>query len=131
MTLKTLGYALTAGIAAFLAVGVAVTEIASAWIEFSVFVGLPAGIVAGVAVAAAVAVGLADADSPQRYRLAETIAGFGVGFLAAVVVLSGLVGLGVVLSMGAGVVVGLLAAVVSYRRGSTTPDSTPVSPDAD
>ena len=66
MTLESLAYALIAGVAAFLAVGVAVTEIASAWIEFSVFVGLPAGVVAGIVVAAAVALGLADVDSPQR-----------------------------------------------------------------
>ena len=130
MTRKSLGYALAAGVAAFLVVGLVVTEIASAWIEFSVFVGLPAGIVAGVAVAAAVAFGLAD-DSPQRYRLAGTIAGFGVGFLAAVVVFSGVVGLGVVLSTGLGVVVGLVAAVVSYLRGATTPDSTSIGPEAD
>jgi len=123
MTLKLLGYALAAGVAAFLVVGVTVTELAAARIEFSVFVGIPAGVVAGMAVTAAVAFELADVDSPQRYRLAGAVAGFGVGFLAAVIVLSGLVGLGVVLSMALGVVVGLVAAVVSYVRGSTTSDS--------
>jgi len=123
MTLKLLGYALAAGVAAFLVVGVTVTELAAARIEFSVFVGIPAGVVAGMAVTAAVAFELADVDSPQRYRLAGAVAGFGVGFLAAVIVRSGLVGLGVVLSMALGVVVGLVAAVVSYVRGSTTSDS--------
>ena len=130
MTLKSLAYALVAGIAAFLVVGVTVTELVAARIEFSVFVGLPAGVVAGTAVAAVVAYGLGEETTLRQRRLAASIAGFGVGFLAAVIVLSGLVGLGVVLSMGLGVVVGLAAAVVSYRRGSTTPDSTPVSPDA-
>ena len=123
MTLKLLGYALAAGVAAFLVVGVTVTELAAARIDFSVFVGIPAGVVAGMAVTAAVAFELADVDSPQRYRLAGAVAGFGVGFLAAVIVLSGLVGLGVVLSMALGVVVGLVAALVSYVRGSTTSDS--------
>jgi len=122
MTLKLLGYALAAGVAAFLVVGVTVTELAAARIDFSVFVGIPAGVVAGMAVTAAVAFELADVDSPQRYRLAGAVAGFGVGFLAAVIVLSGLVGLGVVLSMALGVVVGLVAAVVSYVRGPTTSD---------
>ncbi|KTG30815.1 hypothetical protein [Haloferax profundi] len=45
------------GIAAALLVGVAVTEFASHWIFFSLFVGIPAGLVAGViAVAATYAV---------------------------------------------------------------------------
>ena len=131
MTLKSLGYALVAGIAAFLVVGVTVTELAAARIEFSLFVGLPAGIVAGAAVAAAVAYGLGKETTPQQRRLAASSAGFGVGFFAAVIVLSGLVGLGMVLSMGVGVVVGLAAAVVSYLRGSTTPDLTPIGPEVD
>jgi hypothetical protein len=60
MTRKSLGYALAAGLAVFLTVGVAVTELAGTWVEFSLFVGLPAGIVAGAAAAAAVTVGLSD-----------------------------------------------------------------------
>ena len=126
MTHKSLGSALAAGIAAFLVVGVAVTELASTWIEFSLFVGLPAGIAAGAAVAAAVAYGLGEPTTSRQRRLAASTAGFGVGFLAALV-LSGFVGLGVALSMGLGVVVGLVAAVVSYLRGSTAPDSPTVA----
>ena len=124
MTRKSLGYALAAGIAAFLVVGATVTELAAARIEFSLFVGLPAGIVAGAAVAAAVAYGLGAETAPRQRRLAVSIASFGLGFLAALVVLSSLVGLGVVLSMGLGVVVGLVAAVVSYLRGATILDPT-------
>jgi len=131
MTLKSLGYALAAGIAAFLVVGVAVTELVAARIEFSLFVGLPAGIVAGAAAAAVVAYGLGESTTPRQRRLAASIASFGLGFLAALVFLSGLVGLGMVLSMGVGIVVGLAAAVVSYLRGSTTPDLTPVGPEVD
>ena len=127
MTLKSLGYALAAGIAAFLVVGATVTELAAARIEFSLFVGLPAGIVAGAAVAAAVAYGLGAETAPRQRRLAVSIASFGLGFLAALVVLSSLVGLGVVLSMGLGVVVGLVAAVVSYLRGAAILDPTTVT----
>ena len=123
MTRKSLEYALVAGIAAFLVVGVTITELAAARIEFSLFVGLPAGIVAGAAVAAAVAYGLGESTTPRQRRFAASIGGFGLGFLAALVVLSSLVGLGVVLSMALGIVVGLVAGVVSYLRGSTTPDS--------
>jgi len=121
MTIKSLVYALAAGLAVFLAVGVAVTELAGAWIEFSLFVGLPAGIAAGAAVAAAVAFGLSGGADPRLRRIAGGMAGFGIGFLLAVVGL-GILGFGVVLSMGVAVVVGLVAAVVSYLREPVTAD---------
>jgi len=125
MTFKTLGYAFAAGIATFLVVGVTLTELASVWTEFSLFVGLPAGIVAGGLVAAAVAFGLTD-DTPSRQRrIAGSIAGFGVGFLAAVVAGS-LAGLGVVSAMAIAVGVGLVAAVVRYRREPPAPDASTV-----
>lgn len=41
------------GTAAALLVGIAVTEVVSQWIFFSLFVGIPAGIVAGIVVIAA------------------------------------------------------------------------------
>ncbi|MFD1641534.1 hypothetical protein [Halohasta litorea] len=123
MTLKPLVYALAAGLAVFLAVGVAVTELASAWIEFSLFVGLPAGIVAGTAAAAAVTFGLSGGADRRLRHIASGLAGFGVGFLLAVIGL-GALGVGVVLSMGVAVVVGLVAAVVGYLRGPTTLDPT-------
>ena len=123
MTLKSLGYALAAGLAVFLAVGVAVTELAGTWIDFSLFVGLPTGIVAGAAAAAVVAFGLSGGADLRLRRIAGGMAGFGVGFLLAVVGL-GVLGVGVVLSMGVAVVVGLVAAVVAYFRGPITPDPT-------
>lgn len=51
MRSRSIGAALVAGIATFLVVGVAVTELAFAWIEFSLFVGVPVGLVAGPFVA--------------------------------------------------------------------------------
>jgi len=131
MTRKALGYALAAGIAAFLVVGVTVTELATAWIEFSLFVGIPAGIVAGAAVAAAVGYGVGGEATPRQHRLAASFASFGLGFLVALVFLSGLIGLGVVLSMGLGVVVGFVAAVVSYLCGSTGPNAKPLGSEPD
>ncbi len=53
MTLKSVLVSLSLGIVAFLVVGILVTELVSPWIEFSLFVGIPAGIVAGVVVALA------------------------------------------------------------------------------
>jgi hypothetical protein len=123
MTRKSLGYALAAGLAVFLTVGVAVTELAGTWVEFSLFVGLPAGIVAGAAAAAAVTVGLSDGADPRLHRIAGGMAAFGVGFLLAVVGL-GVLGVGVVFSLGVASVVGLMAAVVSDRRKPTPRDPT-------
>ena len=122
MTLKTLGYAFAAGIATFLVVGVTLTELASAWTEFSLFVGLPTGIAAGGLVAAAVAFGLTDDAPSRRRRIAGSIAGFGVGFLATAAAV-GLAGLGVVSSMAIAVGVGIVAAVVSYMREPSAPDA--------
>jgi len=54
------------------------------------------------------------------------MAGFGVAFLLAVVGL-GALGIGIVLSIGVAVVVGLVAAVVAYLRGPTMPNPTAAS----
>jgi ABC-type antimicrobial peptide transport system permease subunit len=78
---RTLGYALAAGLATFLVVGVLVTELALSAIEFSLFVGLPVGAVAGLTVAAFVALGLADDATPGRRRAAFTLGVFGLVFL--------------------------------------------------
>ena len=122
MTLKTLGSAFAAGIAAFLVVGVAVTELVGAWIEFSLFVGLLAGIAAGALLAAIVSFGLGDGVPAGRRRLAGSIAGFGIGFLVAVVALA-VAGLGVGSSMAIAVGIGLVAAVVRYMRAPPAPDA--------
>lgn len=116
MTLKSLGYALVAGLAVFVGVGVAVTELASAWIEFSLFVGLPAGIIAGVATTAAVAFGLSQQASPRLARIAGGMVRFGAAFLLVAVSL-GVLGSGIVLNIAVAIAVGLVAAVVIDRRG--------------
>lgn len=120
MNLRTLALALVAGIASFLVVGIAVTAVAERWIEFSVFVGLPAGLVAGAVAAAAVSLGLDDGAPAERRRLALAFGLFGAGFLATLVVLA-VAGQGIVLSTVAGMVVGLVAAVAGYLRGRKTP----------
>lgn len=46
MHARTVAMALAAGVAVFLTVGASVTEFALGWIEFSLFVGFPVGLVA-------------------------------------------------------------------------------------
>ncbi|MFW6448371.1 MAG: hypothetical protein ACOC0X_02390 [Halobacteriota archaeon] len=113
MDLRSIGLATAAGIAAFLLVTVAVTEAASATIEFSLFVGLPAGVIAGIAAMASVYVGL---NRGQRGRAVAAAAGaFGLGFLLATGI-GLLLGWGVLVAMGLGVAGGGIGAVIGWRR---------------
>ena len=120
MKLKTLAIALAAALAAFVIVGVAVTELAGPSIEFSLFVGIPAGLVAGAVAGAAVALGLGADDAGNR-RIAAGFGAFGVAFLATFLVGTFLLSAGVVLSILVGCVVGVVAAPVGYPRGPKTP----------
>lgn len=112
---RTIGLALAAGVAAFLVVGVAATEAVSGWIEFSVFVGIPVGLVAGAGAAAVVFLRLEDPD-PGRRRPALAVAGFGVGFVLALVVAAGVLGLRNSVAIPAAGVVGILAGAVAVLR---------------
>ncbi len=120
MNPRTLGYAAAAGIATFLVVFAAVSELLLSYIEFSVLVGLPAGIAAGVLTAAVVLVLFARNDSETSRPLALALGTFGVAFLAVFVGLLGLQA-GVTVSMAAATVLGLLAGtavgVRSRREG--------------
>lgn len=80
MDIRAVVLAVVAGIAAFILVGVAVSESTSAAIEFSVFLGIPAGAVAGIAAAASV-YRLSGARDPATRRMALAGGGFGVVFL--------------------------------------------------
>jgi len=122
MRVRTLGYAAAAGIAAFLVVFVAVSELLLPAIEFSVLVGLPAGIGAGVLIAAVVLVRFGrHADGTPR-PLALALGTFGVTFLAVFVALvslrPGVTG-SIVIATGLGIVAGLAVGVRS--RGENPP----------
>lgn len=120
MNLKSLALALVAGIAAFLVVGIAVTALLEPTIEFSVFLGIPTGLVAGAIAAGGVYLGLGDDVPAERRRVALAFGLFGAGLLVTLVVLAA-VGQGLTLSIIAGIVVGLVAAVVGYLRGPKIP----------
>ena len=117
MNAKTLGLALAAGTAAFLLVGVAVTEFTQPWVEFSLLLGIPAGVAAGAFAAAGVYLGLADEAPARRRRVAGAFGGFGAVFLFALVALAGLFRVGITLALGVAFAVGLAAGVGAYLRG--------------
>lgn len=117
MRLRTVGLAVAAGVAAFLVVGVAVTELALAWIEFSLLVGLPAGLATGAFVAAATFLGLAEGAPARRRRAALSVGGFGVAFLAVLVVAAAVGGQGVVVSLVVAGGVGVVVAGGAYAYG--------------
>ncbi len=115
MTLGLLGRTVAVGLATFLLVGVAVTELLQSRIEFSLFVGIPAGLVAGALAATLVARASSAGAPAQRRRLAGVFGAFAASFLlvlAAGVVLP----LGTVVAILGGVGVGIVVAVASYLR---------------
>lgn len=116
---RTLGYAAAAGIATFLVVFVAASELLLSAIEFSVLVGLPAGIGAGVLIAAVVLVQFGrNADGTPR-PLALFLGAFGITFLAvflALVLLRAGVTGSIVIATGIGIVAGLVVGVRSRRE---------------
>lgn len=120
MTIKSLALTVVAGIATFLVVGIAVTALAEPWIEFSVFLGLPAGLVAGAAAAAVVSLGLADDAPAQRRQRATGFALFGAGFLVTLVALV-ITDTGLTLAMAVGLIVGLIVGIVGYLRAKREP----------
>ena len=102
MNIRQIIAAAAAGAVTFLVTFVAVTELLSPTIEFSVFLGLPAGTVVGVVVAAAVLLGLRTEDDGSR-ALAAALLTFAAVFL---IVFGGLL-----VSIGVGAVVALVPAV--------------------
>lgn len=120
---KSLGLALTAGVATFLIVGVAITEFAQPWVEFSLFLGIPVGFVAGAFTAAAVYFGLADDELAQRRHIAGAFVGFGVVFLIVLIALGSLLNLGVTFALGIAFVVGMLVGIGAYVRESKGPET--------
>jgi hypothetical protein len=111
--LKTLGYAFGAGGAAFLLVGVAVTELDAQQTEFSVFLGIPAGLIAAVVAVLAVLLGLADGSTRGRRRAVAGVAVFGVTFVGGMALAATVLAVPVLVSMLVSAGVSLTAAVVA------------------
>lgn len=117
MNFKSLALAFAAGITTFLVVGIVVTELAQPSIEFSLFLGIPAGLGAGAFVTAIVYRSLADDAPAERRRIAFAVATFGLVFLLVLVAVATLLDLGTVVSLIVAAVVGILASVSAYLGG--------------
>lgn len=122
MNVRPLGLALATGVAAFLLVGIAVTELAQPRVEFSLLLGVPAGVAAGAFATAGVYLGLAEEAPARRRRVAGAFAGFGAAFLVALVALAGLLRVGLALALGIAFGVGLVVGVGAYLRGPAGPE---------
>ena len=113
MNLRRPVYTLGAGLAAFVIVGVVVTEIASTRIAFSLLLGLPAGLLAGLLVGAFVSLNLRSPPGSMTRRAAFGLGAFGVTFV--IVLLSATIGLGIRNSRALPIagVAGVIAAVAT------------------
>ena len=123
MRTRTLVLALAAGAATFLVVTAAVSEALLPVIEFSVLVGLPAGVVAGVLSAAVVLLWAGEGSDPGRRRAATAFGAFGAAFVT-----GWFLDLGGVASLIAGSVCGVVVGVGSYfylRAHGREPAETP------
>jgi hypothetical protein len=119
MQTKALLVALAAGIASALGVALAVVALALVGFGFSLALGVPAVVVAGVTVFALVLAAVEDL-SPRNSRLAVATGVAGVAFL---VVLAGSVfalALTYVVGLLASIVISALAAVATYLVQSLT-----------
>ena len=114
MRLQNVTLVVASGIASFLVVVVLATELAAPYVAFSLFVGIPVGLVAGVATAAVVALGLGPASEPGRRRVALSLGTFGVAFIVVLFGAAGGFGTGTVVALVAGAIVGLVAAAAAY-----------------
>lgn len=102
------------GLTAFLLVGVAATELAATAIEFSVFVGIPAGLLAG-ALAAAATYRRLGGDASDRFRRSVVAAAvFGYAVLALALVRYVLAPVRGLLSLGAIAGLAVLAAAGAF-----------------
>ena len=114
-----------------LLVGLAVTAVLESRIEFSLFLGIPAGLLAGVLVAWGVWRGLSGADQPRRRSVAWAVAGFSLAFLLSFGALVLFLNEGSAMSLGLGLAGGLVGGVLAYlyartgqHRWSKPPSST-------
>lgn len=115
MRARTLGYAAGAGIATFLVVFVAVSEVLLPYIEFSVLVGIPAGLVAGSLAAAFVLTQTGQKANSTRRGLARALGTFGVVLLVAFA-LALVLQLSATISIVVATAIGLLAGAGVFVR---------------
>jgi len=117
MRLRTLVYALAAGVAAFGLTVVVVVELVIPEVYFSLLVALPVGLVVGTVVAAAVLLLAGEKRTPTQQALAYALGTFGVVLLVVFAALSVVDVLGGVwLAAVVGSALGLVAGVAVFVR---------------
>ncbi|MFB6130921.1 MAG: hypothetical protein ABEJ28_08885 [Salinigranum sp.] len=115
MSLRTVALAVSAGLAAALLVGVGVTELLLPVVAFSLFVGLPAGLLAGLAASAFVYLG-ASGGRVARRRSAVALGWFGVTLLGVFLLASLAFGVRNSVALVVAAVLGALVALGTYVR---------------
>lgn len=117
MRLRTLGFAMAAGIAAFGLAVVAVVELVIPDVYFSLLVALPIGLVAGAVVAAVVLLLAGSRRTPTQQALAYALGTFGTVLLVVVAVLMAVgLPLGMTVATAAGTILGLVAGAFVFVR---------------
>jgi hypothetical protein len=113
---RDVGLALAAGLAVLLVVGALVTELALPYVEFSLFVGIPVGAVAGLTATAFVLLGLADDLPTRRRRAAVAVGSFGVVFLLVFVVEAVVLSTRNSVALPVAVIVGVFGGILAFMR---------------
>ncbi len=115
---KSIAIAGVIAVTTFFLVGIAVTASLEPRIEFSLFVGLPAGFLGGVIAGAGTLYWLAK-DEQTAHVIAGSLAWFLIGFVGSMGIL--LVGLNgsMLISSGIAAVVGIIASGLAYGRLTT------------
>lgn len=116
MELRDVALAVVSGLATFVIVGVAVTEVTAEWIEFSLFVGIPAGVISGVAVTLVVYLGLTSETPGTRRPIAIGLGTFG-GVFILVLVLGLIINTPTVTVLLVATAVGVVGGIIAFARG--------------
>lgn len=113
MDLRNAVLGVAAAIAGFVVVTVVVTELVAPAIEFSLFVGLPAGVVGGLGLGLATYLLLGRADARSRH-IGASVGAFGVAFLAVLLTLVVVAGFRNSRALPIAGVLGVLVAVITF-----------------
>lgn len=114
--LQTFGASLLAGVATLLVVTVVVTQLLADELDFSLVVGLPAGLVGGIIVGGVIYLAAKKRHAGPAQTAASLVMSFAAGFLIAYFIAMVVLDLEMTTALGAAAVVGLVLAVVSVVR---------------
>lgn len=114
--LQVFGASLLAGVATLFVVALVVTELLSDEVAFSLAIGLPSGLIAGVLVGGGIYVTATRYNPTIAQSGASFVMSFAAGFLIAYFVAVVILELAIELAIGAGIGFGVLVSIVSLLR---------------